>query len=131
MISALTQRLIGWLRGLAYGCLQGQLLPCNAHIDGLQRCCCCRCFAYLQANLQTDPTNCGTCGKQCALSVMYVQEVICSGGKCDYTTCVYTYEYEDCNDDRSDGCEVGSTAAVDLQQQQQQLTTTTSSSSSS
>jgi hypothetical protein len=72
----------------------------------------------LQVNLKTDPRNCGECSKQCALLVQNAEGITCSGGVCNYTLC--SAGFGDCDEDRSNGCEVRGTAGRAQGQQQQQ-----------
>lgn len=48
----------------------------------------------------TDPRNCGSCGNVCSVANGTAG---CAGGECTVASC--DADFDDCNDDASDGCE--------------------------
>jgi len=62
-----------------------------------------------EINTQTDPANCGTCGKQCATPPLPSNVVTtqCKTSSCAVATC--TAGFADCNGSFTDGCEIDTT----------------------
>ena len=57
-----------------------------------------------ETNLNTSVEHCGVCETNCLETTKGAFGQTCNEGKCDYALCLSGYG--DCNDDRTDGCEV-------------------------
>ena len=57
-----------------------------------------------EMNLKTSVEHCGVCETNCLETTKGAFGQTCNEGKCDYALCLSGYG--DCNDDRTDGCEV-------------------------
>lgn len=57
-----------------------------------------------ETNLNTSVEHCGDCETNCLETTKGAFGQTCNEGKCDYALCLSGYG--DCNDDRTDGCEV-------------------------
>ena len=57
-----------------------------------------------ETNLNTSVEHCGDCKNNCFETTKGAFGQTCNEGKCDYALCLSGYG--DCNDDRTDGCEV-------------------------
>ena len=57
-----------------------------------------------ETNLKTSVEHCGDCRNNCFETTKGAFGQTCNEGKCDYALCLSGYG--DCNDDRTDGCEV-------------------------
>ena len=57
-----------------------------------------------ETNLKTSVEHCGDCKNNCFETTKGAFGQTCNEGKCDYALCLSGYG--DCNDDRTDGCEV-------------------------
>ncbi|MFC1642107.1 hypothetical protein ACFL5O_05380 [Myxococcota bacterium] len=71
----------------------------NCNADGSDGC---------EANLRTDPYNCGKCGNACTLAN---GTSVCDSGQCAVGEC--EPEFADCNESYADGCETPLTTLTD------------------
>ncbi|MFO0567107.1 MAG: MopE-related protein, partial [Polyangiaceae bacterium] len=78
----------------AQGCSASQ--PC---VNTAETCCTSSCH-----DLQTDPTNCGTCGNTCPTPLN--AQAVCNTGACGMGAC--SAGFLDCNKSATDGCEINS-----------------------
>jgi hypothetical protein len=57
-----------------------------------------------ETDLLNDTQNCGSCDTDCNVQIQHASNPRCESGQCDFFRC--QGDYRDCNEDRTDGCEI-------------------------